>query len=179
MTSTGPITVIPRSIIKMVAGIPQYNRDRVGTVITLDDGHSYRIFREVVMRDNVPNDNGGVFRVWFYALATQRQTMLLSQVTKLFFFGMPGFRGKMWMVNEETGEFGGIYQFDSVEDTRGYAESFAMGLSARRSRPGMFRIEYYAKAGEASLYCAQTAPIPSPADTGPACAGAGRYSPSR
>jgi hypothetical protein len=104
-----------------------------------------------------PQPTGGVFRVWFYTIMTPPQTMIMSQITKLFFFGMPGFRGKMWLVNDTTGEFGGIYQFDTVEQARDYVHSFAIALSKRRSRPGMFR--YYAKDGESSLYRAQEHPM--------------------
>ncbi|KAA3664318.1 MAG: hypothetical protein DWQ04_06330 [Chloroflexi bacterium] len=29
---------------------------------------------------------------------------------------MPGFRSKLWLRNKETGEFGGIYEWDTEED---------------------------------------------------------------
>lgn len=159
MSSTKPQTVIPRSIMHMVTGHTQYPRERVNNPIMLDDGQSYRIFREVIMRDNPPQQTGGVFRVWFYAITTPQQTIWMSQVTKLFFVGMPGFRSKIWLLNDETGEFGGIYQFDTIAQASDYAHSFAMGLSKRRSRPGMFSIEYYAKDGEASLFRSRERPI--------------------
>jgi len=162
MTSTQALNVIPRSIVRMVGGATGYPRERVGTTITLDDGHTYRVFREIVMKNDPPQATGGVFRVWFYAVTSPRQTIIMSHMTKLFFVGMPGFRGKMWLLNDETGEFGGIYQFDTVENARGYAESFAMGLSERRSHPGKFSIEYYAKEGEATLFRAQEYPIEPP-----------------
>lgn len=37
-----------------------------------------------------------------------------------------------------------------------------MALSKRRSYPGMFSIEYYAKDGEATLFRAQSQPIQPP-----------------
>ncbi len=159
MTSTKPLNVVPRSISRMVGGATRYPSERVGTTITLEDGHSYRIFREIVMKNDPPQATGGVFRVWFYAVTSPRQTMIMSLATKLFFVGMPGFRGKMWLLNDKTNEFGGIYQFDTVENARGYAESFAMELSKRRSHPGKFSIEYYAKNGEATLFRAQSHPV--------------------
>jgi hypothetical protein len=155
MSSTQPLSVIPRSISQMLTGATQYPRERMNSTITLEDGRQYRVFREVIMRNNPPQETGGVFRVWFYAVTTPQQTITMSQMTKLFFVGMPGFRGKMWLLNDATQEFGGIYQFDTVEQARDYAQSFAMGLSKRRSRPGMFSVETYAKTGEASLFRAQ------------------------
>ena len=151
--------VIPRSVFHMLTGTTWYPQERVNTIIKLNDGHQYRVFREIVVNTNPPQENGGVFRVWFYATMSPRQTQWLSKITKLFFVGMPGFRGKMWLVNDETGEFGGIYQFDTVDDARHYAYSYAMGLSKRRSRRGMFSIEYYTKNGETSLFRAQDEPI--------------------
>ena len=162
MSSNRPLDVVPRSIVHLL-GDTRYPRERVGTTLTLEDGHAYRIFREVIMKNNPPQATGGVFRVWFYAVTTPRQTILMSHATQLFFVGMPGFRSKTWLLNDQTQEFGGIYQFDTVEDARGYAESFAMGLSKRRSRPGMFSIEYYTKDGEVSLLRPQQHPVRPPA----------------
>ncbi len=65
----------------------------------------------------------------------------------------------MWLVNDTTGEFGSMYQFDTVEQARGCAHSFAMTLSKRRSPPGIFSVEYYAKDGESSLYRTQEHPV--------------------
>ncbi len=65
----------------------------------------------------------------------------------------------MWLVNDATGAFGGMYQFDTVEQARDDAHSFAMTLSKRRSHPGMFSVEYDAKDGESSLYRTQEHPV--------------------
>lgn len=159
MPSTKPLSVVPRSISRMVRGATIYPKARVNTDITLDNGYSYTVFREVVMKHNPPTETGGVFRVWFYAVTTPRQTILMSHMTKLFFVGMPGFRGKIWCLNKQTGEFGGIYQFDTAAQAQAYAESFAMQLSKRRARPGLFGLESYAKQGEASLFKAHDNPI--------------------
>ena len=158
MLSTKAYCVIPRSVFRMLTGATHYPQERVNTIIKLDDGHQYRVFREVVMGTNPPQENGGVFRVWFYTTMSPRQTQWLSKLTRLFLVGMPGFRGKLWLVNDETCELGGIYQFDTVDDARNYAYSFAMGLSKHRSRKGMFSIECYTKNGESSLFRAQDNP---------------------
>lgn len=65
--------------------------------------------------------------------------------------GMPGFRSKLWLVNDDTEEFGGIYQFDTVENARQYQRSFAMQFSKWRSKPGYFATEVYEKTSESSL----------------------------
>lgn len=157
--TTHPLSVIPRSIGIMITGRAGYPRERANITLTLEDGRAFRIFREVVMRHNPPTEGGGVFRVWFYAMTTPAQTRMMSLATTLFFYGMPGFRGKIWLEDATSGEFGGVYQFDTVAQANAYAESFAMALSARRARPGMFRKEVYAKHGETSLLRAQADPI--------------------
>lgn len=64
--------------------------------------------------------------------------MRLSYLTLFGFLGMPGFRSKLWLFNPETGEFGGIYEWDTVEDADNYDKSYAMRFSKWRSIPGKF-----------------------------------------
>ncbi|MCC6613016.1 MAG: YdhR family protein [Anaerolineae bacterium] len=158
--TASPLGVVARSAALMLGGRTIYPRERVGQTITLDDGRQYRIFREVIMRDNPPREGGGVFRVWFQTKMSVPHTMTFSLLTRIGFVGMPGFRGKLWLVDEATETFGGIYQFDSVEDARRYQESFAMRFSEWRSRPGCFATEVYARTSETVLYRAQQQPIP-------------------
>jgi len=35
----------------------------------------------------------------------------------------PGFISKMWLGNDETGEFAGVYRFDTREDAEAYVQS--------------------------------------------------------
>ncbi|MFC2027379.1 YdhR family protein [Chloroflexota bacterium] len=35
----------------------------------------------------------------------------------------PGFISKMWLGNDDTGEFGGVYQFETKEDAQAYVQS--------------------------------------------------------
>ncbi len=61
---------------------------------------------------------------------------LFSLLPIPFFIGLPGFRAKLWTVNEETGENQGVYQWDSLKQAEAYANSFAMRFMSRRSLPG-------------------------------------------
>ncbi len=150
--TAAPLSVIPRSIRLMITGRTAYPQARVDQTITLGDGRQYRVFREVIMRDNPPRDTGGMFRVWFKTKMSLNNTITFSLFTRIMFVGMPGFRSKIWLVNEKTEEFGGIYQFDTVDDARQYQHSFAMRLSKLRAIPGCFCNEVYEKTGEESLY---------------------------
>jgi len=90
-----------------------------------------------------PDTPRGMFEVWFHGRTTPRQTILMSRLTILFFLGLPGFRSKLWLRNNSTGEFGGIYEWDTVQDADNYDQSFAMKLSQRRSVPGKFYTKVY------------------------------------
>ena len=52
------------------------------------------------------------------------------------YVGLPGFRSKLWMVNPESGDFSGYYEWDTIEDAENYGRSFAAGFMTRRSVPG-------------------------------------------
>ena len=40
----------------------------------------------------------------------------------------PGFISKMWLGNDETGEFAGVYQFETIEDAESYVQSDIIDL---------------------------------------------------
>jgi hypothetical protein len=53
-----------------------------------------------------------------------------------FFAGLPGFRHKLWLFDPASGDFRGCYEWDTVEDARNYAGSFAVNFMKGRSVPG-------------------------------------------
>jgi hypothetical protein len=58
-----------------------------------------------------------------------------------FFAGLPGFRHKLWLYDKSTGDFRGLYQWQTVEDARRYARSFAVRFMKGRSVPGSVEYE--------------------------------------
>lgn len=60
-------------------------------------------------------------------------------MTLFGFLGLPGFRSKFWLINDETKEFSGIYEWDSVEEAGNYDKSFAINFSHWRSLPSKFK----------------------------------------
>lgn len=53
-----------------------------------------------------------------------------------FCMGFPGFRTKLWMMDEKTGDSQGIYEWDTAEDAENYAHSTALAFMTNRSLPG-------------------------------------------
>ena len=60
----------------------------------------------------------------------------LSLIPIPFIIGAPGFRSKRWMLGQETGEFQGVYEWDTMAAAEAYMTSFAIRLMKRRAIPG-------------------------------------------
>jgi len=145
-----PLYAIPKSFIMLSAGKTSYPKDRIGEVIIRDDGKIFRIFREMQIKANkvrpaIPN---GIFQVWFSTKSAPEKTIRLSRMTLFGFSSLPVFRSKLWLINDETKEFGGIYEWDSVEEANHYDKSYAMNFSHWRSLPSKFRTEVFSQSDE-------------------------------
>ena len=92
-----------------------------------------------------PEVPGGVFRVWFHTRMALSNTIRLSWLTLFGFLGLPGFRSKLWLYHGGSGEFGGIYEWDTVQDADNYDKPYAMRFSKWRSVPGKFRTEVFSQ----------------------------------
>jgi hypothetical protein len=52
-----------------------------------------------------------------------------------FIVAQPGFRSKTWLLGRESGEFQGIYEWDTVASAENYWTSFPMKLMKKRAVP--------------------------------------------
>jgi hypothetical protein len=122
----------------LAAGRLHFPRQRVGEAVYLE-GRKWIIFRQAVLDPDKgqPEKPGAVFRPIFHVAGMSvRQNIVYSLIPIPFYIGLPGFRSKLWMVNPESGDFSGYYEWDSVEDAENYSSSFAAGFMTRRSLPG-------------------------------------------
>lgn len=100
---------------------------------TEDD--TFRVFRHAI----VPGDEDpeAIFRVRFHvATMSPKANQRFSVVPIPFFCGLPGFRGKLWMTGENTGDMLGLYAWQTLENAKNYSQSFAARFMVRRSTPG-------------------------------------------
>ena len=129
-----------------LSGRLHFPSGRVGESLRMGDGRSFVIFRQGVVDPlpGQPEHPGAVFIVRFH-LATMSAGLnkIFSLLPIPFFIGLPGFRSKLWTLDENSGDFQGIYEWDTVQDAENYAKSFAVKFMARRSLPGSlsFQIE--------------------------------------
>jgi hypothetical protein len=116
-----------------------FPRRRMGEALILEDGQTWVIFREVHLDPGPhrPARAGAVFRPRFHVRGMSRRANILFSLLPIpFFTGLPGFRSKLWLYQPESGDFQGIYEWDTPADAEAYAQSFAMRFMTRRSVPG-------------------------------------------
>lgn len=146
--SVSPLNSFLKTQINFLTGRLHFPKGRVGQTLTMEDGQDFLIFREAVVEPGrkQPQEPGAVFRVRFHvANMTPEQNKRFSLIPIPFFTGLPGFRRKLWMLNEKTGDFQGIYRWDTVRDAQNYANSFAMKFMTGRSLPGSASYQIFTK----------------------------------
>jgi hypothetical protein len=99
---------------------------RVGTTVRVPDGRAFTVFRESWCDEHLA-DEPVILLVWFRLRgvpagarirrwAFERESILNT----VLYAGMPGFRVKLWMVDERSSDYGGLYEWDGEEPARAY-----------------------------------------------------------
>lgn len=107
--------------------------ERVGTDYRIDRGSTYRVFRETHSHDGTENPCV-VLVVGFRlrVIGSNRALHWLFQrvclMTTPFWSGFRGFRVKLWMVDPETKNYLGIYEWAGDANAKHYVETLARVL---------------------------------------------------
>ena len=120
-----PIAVVV-TVWRLLSGRIRFHGDRVGKILTMEDGEVHAVFREVRVASSrsVPAESMTVLKVRFkFARYSAPVNKRLSLIPIPVITGMSGFRQKTWTFSEESGYSQGIYQFESMEMTEGYMAS--------------------------------------------------------
>ena len=132
----GPFSSIVRAMYLLLQGRIQFPKDRLGE--TVGEGEEFEIFRHMTLdpdRDQ-PEKPGAIFKVRFqFASMSSEMNKRTSRIPIPFIVAQPGFRSKMWTLGRESGEFQGIYEWDTVAAAKNYWTSFPMKLMKRRAVP--------------------------------------------
>ncbi len=114
--------------------------EHVGDALTFEDGTTSRVFRETRVRDVAaahPTLLAIKFRLAFLDdlaplhAAFRRECLIHT----LLFAGFRGFRSKLWLEDDRTRIYRGIYEWDGAEDASAYAARM-VGLLAPFSNQG-------------------------------------------
>ena len=138
-----PIHSFLRANFDLLLGRLHFPEDRIGEVIEAENGQKYTIFRQMY-KDVGPGEEKpqAIFKVCFHVTnMSPERNKVFSLFTIPFFAGLPGFRSKLWLVDEESGGNMGIYEWQTAEDAQNYSQSFAMRFMSRRSIPGSAKYE--------------------------------------
>jgi protein-S-isoprenylcysteine O-methyltransferase Ste14 len=129
----------------LLIGRIRFPRDHLGRTIKMEDGQRFTVFRHMT-RSRRRNENNAVFVVRFkFAKYSQKANRRLSLIPIPLIAGFPGFLDKIWMVNEETGYWQGVYQWDSEQSVKQYQRSFVLGIMNRRALPSTVTSRAHAK----------------------------------
>ena len=66
---------------------------------------------------------------------SQGLNRVLSLIPVPLIGGYPGFRDKLWMVDEDSGDWQGVYEWESTAAVKAYQCSFALRVMNRRAVP--------------------------------------------
>jgi hypothetical protein len=126
------------AVYQLVRGALRFSKEYLETRIVTGDGEQFTVFRHMHLRkENVGrSDAPTVFVVRFkFAKFSYKTNRVLSCIPILFIAGFPGFRDKLWMVNEEDGYWQGVYQWDTARCVEDYQGSFVLSMMTRRAIP--------------------------------------------
>ena len=132
----GPFASIVRAIYLLMQGRIHFPKNRLGE--TIDEGEEFEVFRYMTLDPGQDQSEkpGAVFKVRFrFASMSPEMNIRTSLIPIPFIVAQPGFRSKMWALDRESGEFQGIYEWDTVASAENYWTSFPMKLMKRRAVP--------------------------------------------
>jgi len=132
-----PFVCLLLSLGRMLVGRLKYSKEYVGTTLKMENGGVYHIFRHIRSVPQSNDEQGSVFIVNFrFARLSQKANRFVSQIPMLLITGFPGFRVKMYAMNQENGYWLGIYQWESKQALDAYKQSLVLRMMNSRAREG-------------------------------------------
>lgn len=110
----------------------------------MDDGEEFTVFRHMSLKPGrrQAKDAPAVLVVRFeFARFSQTVNRFLSLIPTPLIAGFPGFRDKVWMVNEDNGYWQGVYQWESEKAVEDYRKSSVLSVMNSRALDGSVSYE--------------------------------------
>lgn len=101
-----------------------------------DRGETFVAFRKVIVEPTARESNspGAVFHVRFrFKNLSAAANRRLSLIPIPLIVAQPGFRSKTWLLGQETGDFIGHYEFDTLTEAEAYWHSLPLQMMRRRA----------------------------------------------
>jgi hypothetical protein len=135
--------VSPKFFWNVLTGNVSFPEKYVDSEITLASGKKYTVLQTLHVEVKISSpDDLAVFKVRFkFDDLSIEANKKLSMIPAPFLMGIPGFIEKNWVFNNETGDFQGIYQWESLEFAKKYPDSFIFKLMTKRAVPGSLSYE--------------------------------------
>lgn len=104
-----------------------------------DQGETFTAYRKMVVKPlaNQPELPGAIFQVRFrFKNLSVKTNQRLSCIPIPLIAAQSGFRSKTWLIGDDSGEFMGYYEFDTIEAAETYWSSLPLRMMRRRASPG-------------------------------------------
>ena len=130
-------------IVNLFSGRVHFPEGHIGRDLTMEDGKKFAVFRRLKVGERTDRDkNFALFKVRFqFKSLGSSLNKCLSMIPAPFLIGMTGFREKYWTIDEKSGFFQGIYQWESKDSAEKYSSSFIFRLMANRAAEGTLSYE--------------------------------------
>ncbi len=128
-----------RTLGYLKAGRLHSPQDQIGQVFANPDGQEFVVFKQTVL-DQAPGlktKPEAMFRVQFRVpkIKPWRDRFIIT-IKSPIFVACPGFRSKLWMVDEKNDTYQGVYEWDTLRDAEAYVHSASMDFMTEVAIPG-------------------------------------------
>ncbi len=132
-----------RTLGYQVTGRLHSPKNQIGKIFANPNGEEFVVFKQSVL-DPMPGEvekPEAMFRVQFQVpkISPWRDRLIISLKSPIF-VALPGFRSKLWMVNEKNNTYQGVYEWSTLRDAENYVNSYSMEFMTEVAVPG--RISY-------------------------------------
>jgi hypothetical protein len=148
--SQNPIKLLARAVLLKLKGRARLERDIDDTSLYVE-GERFVAFRKVVVdpAPDQPTEPGAIFQVRFsFKNLSSKANRRLSLIPIPLITAQPGFRSKTWLLGDETGDFIGYYEFDTVRQAEAYWDSLPLKMMRGRAAEGSLSHEVRPARGE-------------------------------
>ena len=126
------------AVLRALVGRLGFERRYVDRELVMEDGRCFRVFRHLAASRAGSGANGAstVFVVRFrFARLPEGLNRWLSLIPVPLIGGYPGFRHKLWMADQQSRYWQGVYEWESADAVAAYRRSLVLRLMNRRAEP--------------------------------------------